>query len=84
MLHVEAGSLRLDPGEGVAWIQDETSDRPVTLGADVLAAENGALVLVGNSAAMRAGADAQTSVLIITLLPADGSHPINAMPPAPS
>jgi len=60
-----------DHGDGNTWVRDSGGGLFVVLGDDHLTAGDGALVKAGNGAEFRAGSETPTTVLIVTLLPAE-------------
>jgi hypothetical protein len=82
LLQVEAGTARLDPGVGVAWVMNRDDGRPATLGDDLLPPGSGALVVAGNPVEVRAEPGDWLVVLVVVWLPAREATPVAAGPPA--
>ena len=71
LLHVEAGTPHLGTTGGTAWVRGGESGRAITDGDVALATGDAALLPSGTAARLRV--DAPTTILIVTLLPANGS-----------
>lgn len=82
LVRVKAGALDLVATGSVPWVDGSVGRRSVAGVEAALAAGDGALLEAGAAAEVRAAPDGPTTLLVLTLLPADGPPPSDAAVPA--